>query len=61
MQLECSIWRACTGDDAVARASDASPPRSFRNRPVCGACLEALDADPTVDLRVEEQFRSPAA
>ncbi|MFC7097671.1 hypothetical protein [Halobaculum marinum] len=50
MGVECAIWRSCTGGEAVARVSDASPPRSFRNRPACRDCLAALEADPTVDL-----------
>ncbi|SHG40285.1 hypothetical protein [Halobaculum gomorrense] len=61
MALECAIWRACTGGDAVVRGSDASPPRSFRNRPICRACLDALDADPTVDLEIAERFSTQAA
>ncbi|MXR43293.1 hypothetical protein GRX01_18385 [Halobaculum sp. WSA2] len=61
MGHECAIWRTCTGGEAVARASDASPPRSFRNRPVCRACLDALEADPTVDLEIVERFSPRAA
>ncbi|WP_435064645.1 hypothetical protein [Halobaculum sp. EA56] len=61
MGPECAIWRACTGAEAVVRASDASPPRSFRNRPACSACLAALEADPTVDLEVAERFTARPA
>ena len=61
MTVECAIWRACTGEESVARVSDASPPRSFRNRPACRACLDALADDPTVDLRIEERFTPRAA
>jgi len=61
MGLECAIWRACTGAEAVVRASDASPPRSFRNRPVCRACLDALEADPTVTLEIAERFSARVA
>ncbi|MFC7071399.1 hypothetical protein [Halobaculum lipolyticum] len=60
MRRECSIWRSCTGDDAVARVSDASPPRSFRNRSACRACVDAMRADPTVDLVVEERYTPQA-
>ena len=61
MRVECAIWESCTGDEAVARVSDASPPRGIRNRPACRACLDALRDDPTVDLRVEERVTPRAA
>jgi len=61
MGHECAIWRACTGGEAVARASDASQPRSFRNRPVCRACLDALGADPTVTVEIVERFSARPA
>ncbi|UIP00370.1 hypothetical protein Hbl1158_03085 [Halobaculum sp. CBA1158] len=61
MSVECAIWRACTGEEAVARVSDASPPRSFRNRPVCSACLAVLESDPTVDAVVNERFTARPA
>lgn len=61
MSVECAIWLACTGDEAAVRASDASPPRSFRNRPVCRACLDALEADPTVDLSVSKRLEQRPA
>ncbi|WP_348612849.1 hypothetical protein [Halobaculum rarum] len=61
MGLECAIWLACTGAEAVVRASDASPPRSFRNRPVCRTCLEALEADPTVAVEIAERFSARPA
>ena len=61
MSSECSIWRACTGGEAAVRASDVSPPRSFRNRAVCRACLDALEADPTVDLEVGDRVSTMSA
>jgi len=61
MTPECSIWHACTGDEAVVRASDDSPPRSFRNRAVCESCLDALETDPTVEVEVDEHLSTLSA
>jgi hypothetical protein len=57
MAETCSIWRECSGDEAVVRIEDEeSSNNDLDGRPCCEPCLADLQRDGNMSVKVIEHL-----